>query len=312
MSSLRDLVTRCEHNPILTPAHVPGSDAVFNCGATKSGDTTILLVSVSSPTGPGCGKTMHVARSDDGVHFTVNPEPFISPADEGPHTQWDYDACDPRITYLDGTYYVTYPAHMPGQGVIGVLGKTADFETFERLEVIALPSNRVPVLFPDKVGGEYVRLDRPFGIYNGSLWLSYSKDLVYWGRHRALLSGGEKVWNNFKVGPGGPPIKTDAGWLVIYHAVSGPKIAATAYVLSVMLLDLADPTKIIGLPDDYLIGPEAPYERAGRVPNVVFTCGHVVDPDGELKLYYGAADTSIALATANVDALVEACLNART
>ena len=308
MRDLRELLTRHPDNPILTARDLPGSDAVFNCGATRCGDRYVLLVSVSRPAGPGCGRAIHVADSPDGVHFTVNPEPFISPDDAGPHTQWDYDICDARITCLDDTYYITYPAHMPGQGVIGILGTTADFTSFQRIEVIALPSNRVPILFPEKINGEYVRLDRPFGIYNGSLWVSRSKDLIHWGRHRALMSAGDKVWNNFKVGPGGPPIRTDAGWLLVYHAVSGPKIAAPAYVLSVVLLDLADPTRVIGRPDAYLIGPSEPYERVGRVPNVVFTCGHVVEPDGELKLYYGAADTCIGLATARVRDLVDACL----
>ena len=311
MAELQEFITRHPGNPILTPADVPGSDAVFNCGATRFGDEIVLLVSVSRPTGPGCGRSIHVATSSDGVRFRVDPEPFISPDDTGPHTQWDYDICDPRVTLLEGTYYVTYPAHMPGQGVIGILGKTADFKSFERIEVIALPSNRVPILFPQKIGGQYVRLDRPFGIYNGSLWVSCSPDLIHWGQHRALMSARDKVWDNFKVGPGGPPIRTDQGWLVIYHAVAGPKIAASAYVLSVVLLDLDDPTRIIGRPDAYMIGSSEPYERVGRVPNVVFTCGHVVEPNGELKLYYGAADTCIGLATARVTDLVDACLQAK-
>jgi len=310
MSGLRDLMKRYEGNPILSPSDVPGADAVFNCGATKFGEKYILLPSISKPWLPGVGKAVYVAESDDGINFKVADEPFISSGDAGPYTEFDYDLCDPRITYLEGTHYVTYPAHQPGWGVVGVLGKTDDFKTYKRLGYISLPSNRVPVLFPEKVGDYYVRLDRPYGIYAGSLWLSYSKDLLYWGNHKPLMKGEEKYWNVCKVGPGGAPIKTDKGWLVIYHSVAGANVAAMAYVLSVVLLDLDDPSKIIGKPKDYMIGPEAEYERKGKVPNVCFTTGQIVEPDGELKLYYGASDTYICLATSNVNDLVDACLKA--
>ena len=308
--ALKDLMTRCDKNPLIKPSDVPGAEAVYNCGATKFGDKYILLVSVSKPGTAGCGKAVHVAESADGVNFTVSEETFISPADKGPYTDYDYDLCDPRITYLEGTYYVTYPAHAPGLGVIGILGKTDDFKTYERLGVIALPSNRVPVLFPEKVDGRYVRLDRPFGIYAGSLWLSYSKDLLYWGDHKFLLGAEKQYWHSMKVGPGGAPIKTEEGWLVIYHAVSGAKVAGPGYRLAPLLLDLEDPGRIIGKPKEYLICPEADYERTGLVHNVIFTCGQIVEPDGEMKLYYGGADTVISMATANVNEIVDACLKA--
>ena len=174
--------------------------------------------------------------------------------------------------------------------------------------VISLPSNRVPVLFPEKINDHYVRLDRPFGVYNGSLWLSYSKDLYFWGNFKHLLSAGDQTWNNFKVGPSGPPIKTDAGWLVIYHSVSGPKISPPGYYQSCILLDLKDPSKIIGGLNEYFIGPEETYERAGRVPNVIFSCGHILEPDGNLKFYYAGADTCICLAEIPLDKLVSGCM----
>ena len=309
MSGLQGLVKRYEGNPILTASDLPGCEAVFNCGAVKFGKKYLLLVSVSKPAGAGAGRAVHVAESKDGIHFTINPKPFISPEDTHPRACWNYDLCDPRVTLLEGTYYITYPAHSPGQGVIGILGKTKDFKKFEYIEVIGLPSNRVPILFPEKIGGTYWRLDRPFGVYPGSLWLSRSPDLIHWGQHRSLLSAGVKVWNNVKVGPAGPPIKTKAGWLLIYHTVSGGNIATIQYFLSCALLDLKDPTKIIGMPDDYLLGAEAPYERSGKVNNVVFSCGHIVEPDGELKLYYGAADTYMCLATGSLRRIITACQN---
>ncbi len=305
---LKDLVKRYEGNPILTAEDLPGSDAVFNAGAVKFQNKYILLVSTCTPGRPGNGRAIHVAESDDGYKFKIRKEAFIEPGQPGPFTEFDYDLCDPRITCLEGTYYITYPAHVPGIGIVGVIGKTSDFIHFERLEYASLPHNRVPVLFPEKIGGEYIRLDRPYGFYGGSLWISRSKDLIYWGKHRLVLQHGDQVWNCEKVGPSGPPIKTSRGWLVIYHAMSGAMMAAPMYHQGVMLLDLEDPTKIIGLPDQYIMVPTTSYERSGRVPNVIFSTGHIVEPDGEVKLYYAGADTCIALATFNLEEMVDACM----
>lgn len=306
--SIQNLVKRYSGNPILTAEDLPGADGVFNCGAIKFKDKYLLLVSVSKPGTPGCGRAIHVAESADGLKFKIRPEPFIAPGQDGPFTEFDYDLCDPRVVFLDNTYYITYPAHKPGVGIVGVLGKTDDFVKYTRLEYASLPNNRVPVLFPEKVNGQYVRLDRPYGYYGGSMWVSFSNDLYYWGKHRLLLHPGEQVWNSAKVGPSGPPIKTDKGWLVIYHAVSGGNIAAMAYHQAVMLLDLEDPSKVIACPNEYIMGPKETYERIGRVPNVVFSTGHIVEPDGEVKLYYAASDTCICLATFNLNAMVDACL----
>ena len=305
---LTQLVQRYQGNPILTAKDLPGSDGVFNCAATKFKDKYILLVSVSVPGAAGNGRAIHVAESLDGINFKIRPEPFIAPEQPGPFTEFDYDLCDPRITFLEGTYYITYPAHKPGIGIVGILCKTEDFVTCERLEYIALPHNRVPILFPEKVKGQYVRLDRPYGFYGGSLWVSFSNDLYYWGKHRLILSPGKQVWNCEKVGPSGPPIKTNKGWLVIYHGLSGAMMAASAYHQGVMLLDMEDPSKVIACPNQYIMGPEEPYERNGRVPNVIFATGHIVEPNGEVKLYYAAADTCIGLATFNLDEMVDACL----
>jgi predicted GH43/DUF377 family glycosyl hydrolase len=307
---LTDLVKRHKGNPILTLDDAPGADAVFNPSAVKFNGKYLLLVSLSKPGAPGCGRVIHVADSDDGVSFKIRPEPFISPADKWEWSELDYDICDPRVTVIEGTHYITYPAHSPGHGVVGILGKTDDYRRFERLGIIALPSNRVPVLFPERINGYYVRLDRPFGIYPGNLWMSFAKDLLFWGLHRPLANAGNQAWNNLKIGPSGSPIKTSLGWLIIYHTVSGPKIAACAYYQSCMLLDLKDPSKIIGRPNEYFLGPREPYERYGRVNNVIFSCGHIVEPDGQLKFYYAGCDTCICLATGNVEELAAYCLKA--
>jgi predicted GH43/DUF377 family glycosyl hydrolase len=151
-------------------------------------------------------------------------------------------------------------------------------------------------------------LDRPYGFYGGSLWVSFSNDLYYWGKHRLILNKGKQVWNCEKVGPSGPPIKTDRGWLVIYHGVAGAMMANSAYCQGVMLLDLEDPSKVIACPDQYIMGPREPYELFGKVVNTIFCTGHVVEPNGEVKLYYAACDTCIAIATFNLEEMVNACL----
>ena len=280
---LTSLVKRYEGNPLLTQRDLPGADAVFNAGAVKFKDKYILLVSVSIPGKAGNGRAIHVAESPDGIHFKIRETPFIAPGQPGPVTQFDYDICDPRITPLDGTYYITYPAHLPGIGVVGIMGRTDDFVNFERLSIAAMPWNRVPVLFPEKINGMYWRLDRPMFVDNGTLWTSQSPDLIYWGRHQLLAKAGSQVWNSMKLGPSGIPIKTSRGWLLIYHAVSGGGMSAPIYHQAAMLLKKDDPAVILAKPEEYILAPTEDYERHGRVPNVVFSCGHIVEPDGEVK-----------------------------
>jgi len=299
-----DIVKRYEGNPIIKPEDIPDCDSVYNCGAVKFEDKYILLLSVIRKSSEAL-KEIFVAESVDGINFKISDKPFISPSKDGFFSKFEYDICDPRITLLEGNYYITYPAHTPGIGVVGILGKTDDFKNFERMEIISLPDNRVPVLFPEKINGEYVRLDRPFGVYPGSLWISYSKDLIYWGRHKPLLFSDKRYWCNFKVGPACPPIKTEKGWLLIYHAVSGGKIGPTVYSLGAALLDLKNPVKIIGNTKCPILTPTEFYERVGKVFNTVFSCGAILESNGELKIYYGAADTYICLGTVNIDTLIK-------
>ena len=301
---MADILKKYEGNPIINPEDIPDCDSVYNAGAVKFKDKYILLLSVMRKSSEAL-KEIFLAESSDGINFKVSEEPFIVPSKDGFYKKFEYDMCDPRITFLEGTYYITYPAHTPGIGVVGILGKTDDFEKFERIEIISLPDNRVPVLFPEKISGEYMRLDRPFGVYPGSLWISYSPDLIYWGKHRPLLLPDDRYWCNFKVGPAGPPIKTEKGWLLIYHAVSGGKIGPTVYSLGAALLDLNDPTKILGKTKGPILTPSESYERIGKVANTVFSCGAILEDSGELKIYYGAADTCIGLATCPVNSLVE-------
>lgn len=305
---LTSLVKRYEGNPLLTQRNLSGADAVFNAGAVKFNDTYILLVSVSIPGKAGNGRAIHIAESKNGINFAIRETPFIAPGQGGSFTEFDYDICDPRVTPLEGTYYVTYPAHLPGVGVVGIMGRTDDFVNFERISIAAMPWNRVPVLFPEKINGMFWRLDRPMSEDNGTLWTSQSLDLEFWGRHKLLARAGRQVWNSMKLGPSGVPIKTSKGWLVIYHAVAGGGMSSPIYHQAAMLLKLEDPSVILAKPDEYILAPTEDYERHGRVPNVVFSCGHVVEPDGTVKLYYAGADTCICLATFNAEEMAKACL----
>ena len=215
------------------------------------------------------------------------------------------------------------PAGITNVGPAALLEKTKDFKTCEFVDCISLPSNRVPCLFPEKVGDYYVRLDRPFNDHDkeepefvpdtdrlrAGIWVSYSPDLVFWGKHRPLIYP-EAIPNyaNWKMGPT-PPIKTKDGWLEIIHGVYKEN-GEFCYSIGAMLLDLENPQKIIGVTRDWILTPTEPYETHGRVDNVVFPCGAIADIETDtIRIYYGAADTCIGLATGKLSELIAACKN---
>ena len=297
-----ELLRRHERNPILTSDDLPFlCNAIYNPGATKFGDEYILLARVED--GRRDNK-LHVCRSRDGVDFTVEPTPIAitNPIDDGMPEKHLYD---PRITLLENSYYITYCSQGFDETVrIGLL-KTDDFATFERVAYIAEPWNRNCAIFPEKIGGRYARFDRPMSGDDVINVVSYSPDLVHWGESKAIEL--EPVtWFRQKWGVGPTPIKTDAGWLTIFHGVW----LAVNYVyrLGVVLLDLEDPSKVVGQCPEFILTPREDYERTGETINCVFSNGAIVEPNGEVKVYYGAADSCIGLATTTIDELVEACL----
>ena len=307
------IMHRHEKNPIITVKDFPvPAKAVFNCGQTMYQGKTVLLIAANYLKADKNGSTtgIHVAMSDDGVNFDINPEPLFSKRDWSgtdvlPCDTW---VIDPRVTKIDDTYYIIRPAQCRNTGPAAVIEKTKDFKTAEFIECIAMPSNRVPCLFPEKINGMYVRFDRPYATKNtpqGGIWLSYSPDLIHWGDHKPLLM----PWGAYfglKVGPT-PPIKTKDGWLEIFHGV-WRNCANDRYSLSAMLLDLEDPTKIIGKMESWILTPQADYERLGNVNNVVFACGALADEEkDEIRVYYGAADEHVCLATGSLSELIVAC-----
>jgi len=215
-------------------------------------------------------------------------------------------AYDPRLLKMDDTFYVTWCDDFPGASI--GMGRTRDFKTWTKMEHPMMPFNRNGVLFPRKINGLYAMLSRPSDSGHtpfGDILLSYSPDLVYWGKHRLVMRAqGKTWWQATKVGAGPVPIETPAGWLLFYHGVS-TTCNGYVYSMGAVLLDLEDPSKVLLRTRDYLLTPETQYETVGFVPNVIFPCAAIADAaSGRIAIYYGAADTYTALAFCQVDELL--------
>ncbi|OGV32405.1 MAG: hypothetical protein A2020_00735 [Lentisphaerae bacterium GWF2_45_14] len=315
MQDATRILTRHPQNPLLHIKDYPGIAQIYNPSPVQYGDETILLVSVvdykTERLGRDVGQT-RIARSKDGINFELSSENFI----KVPENQFPYDKVkhfiDNRVTKIDDTYYIITPVMWDDgyDAPTGMLGKTNDFETYEHIEIITQPKNRGASLFPEKIDGKYWKLDRPGGGDggDGDIWISSSPDLIHWGCFRPLLKAGYRFWNVQKIGPT-PPIKTDEGWLDIVHGVFTPA-GGTYYYIGAILLDLEDPTKVIGKTSSPILGSEMPYERNGNCDNVVFPCGAIADYENDqLRLYYGATDSSICLATGSLNEIVQACID---
>src|SRR6056297_652423 len=301
------LIQRYRHNPILTKDDVPYPVAtVHNAGVVKFKNKYIMIFRAHKHNGRSIlGK----AESDDGFTFKVAHQPFMVPAAEGIFKEYEeYGVEDPRIVFLEGEFLITYSAYSRHGVRIG-LAKTKDFISVQRFSFITEADYRNVVIFPEKFNGLYVRLDRPHSeISPWSIWISYSPDLKYWGDSRLIMKPLAYHWDEMKIGPGAPPIKTPRGWLNIYHGVF-PTMDGSVYRLGVALHDLKNPAKIIAVGDEWILQPEEVYEITGYVHNVVFTCGAVPEDDGTIKLYWGGADTVMCAGTARIDDLVEMCLS---
>jgi len=300
---------RNTNGPIIVPDDLPfPTQQVYNPSPVMYDDKTVLLLSVVPYQNKYLGQT-HVAFSDDGINFDINPKPFIDIVrDEYPWNKF-WHVIDNRVTKIDDTYYILTPVCVHGFGApCMVLGKTKDFTKYELMDVVTQPQNRGASLFPEKIDGKYFKLDRP-GAENegGDIWLSSSPDLLHWGGFRPVLADASVSWIFGKIGPT-PPVKTDAGWLVIFHGTHKPA-GGTVYRIGAFLLDLKEPWKVLGVTKWPLLEPIEEYERHGYCDNCVFPCGVIADHErDELRLYYGAADTYVGLATACLSDVIEACL----
>lgn len=241
---------------------------------------------------------LRIARSIDGVNFTVDKEPFISPK-----LAYEYFGVeDARIVEIDDTFYINYTG-VSGDGYVTVLAKTKDFKTLDKMGIIFPPLNKDVAFFPEKINGKYAAIHRPdnkgFGL--PSIWYATSPDMINWGDHACLLRPDGTSTESQKIGGGASPVKTDKGWLILYHAKGDNSV----YTLKVLLLDLNDPTKILMQGKRPALLPEKDYEKNGFFPNVVFTNGMVLKDNGELWVYYGACDETVCLVITSVDELLD-------
>jgi predicted GH43/DUF377 family glycosyl hydrolase len=294
------LFHRSERNPILSATDWPYPvHTVFNAGATLLRDgTTLLLCRVEDRTGRS---HLCAARSADGVgNWTVDAAPTLRADDEHPEELWGIE--DARITFVQelGKYAIAYTAF--GKGGPGVsLALTSDFVEFDRCGLVMQPDDKDAALLPRRIDGMFALVHRPIADTGAHVWISYSPDLRSWGGHRMMLQARRgSWWDANKVGLSPPLIETERGWLMLYHGVRSTA-AGCLYRLGAALFDLAEPEKLLLRGDEWIFGPEAPYETHGDVGNVTFPCGTTVGADGDtLNLYYGAADTCIALATGSI------------
>jgi predicted GH43/DUF377 family glycosyl hydrolase len=314
---------RSPHNPILTrdsiPPILPGLvdvTSVFNPGAIKHEGRYTLLTRVQSRSRE---TFLVVAESEDGERFIVHDEIVHLKGMENLHKRV-FHVYDARLTRFGDTVYVMFAMDMEEGCHLG-LARTKDYDEFEFLGITTDDDTRNGVIFPEKVGGMYLRMDRPNrseldgGVRTGNtIWLSTSEDLLIWKRVAPLISGRFHYWDEL-IGSGPPPVKTQEGWLHIYHGVAGHFGSANIYQAGVILLDLNDPTKVIGRSRFNILEPRELYELVGQVPNVVFPSGMIVEhhdergfalPDSPVKVYYGAADTVICLATTTIQELLAA------
>ena len=298
-----ELLTRHPANPIITAADLPYSaNTVFNPAATIRDGETILLMRVEDRRGLS---HLTVARSPDGVTgWRIDAAPtFVGEPDTHPEEMWGIE--DPRVTFVEEKHrwIVAYTAYSGG-GPLVSLAATKDFETFERLGAVMPPENKDAALFPVKFDGRWALVHRPVGgAFGAHMWISFSPDLTHWGDHQILLRARDGGWwDAQKIGLSPQPLKTDRGWLIMYHGV---RITASGsiYRLGLALLDLENPRRVLKRSSEWLFSPSEAYARLGDVGNVVFPCGWTL-VDDEIRLYYGAADTSIALATGRLSELL--------
>ncbi len=300
------LFERSPRNPILTAEDLPyPANAIFNPGAAQVGAETILLVRVEDLRGIS---HLHVARSVDGVtDWRFDPAPLLAPEpDRHPEEIWGCE--DPRLTWLPerDEWAICYTA-FSRRGPLVSLATTTDFRSVQRLGPVMPPEDKDAALFSRRLGGRWAMIHRPTPQRGGEhMWISYSPDLRHWGDHTLLLEARDGAWwDADKIGLGPPPIETPDGWLILYHGAHRTASGAI-YRVGFALLDLEDPTICLRRSDEWAFGPREPYERDGDVDLVVFPCGWIVDElRDEVRMYYGAADTRIGLATARLSAVLD-------
>ncbi len=299
----RGVVWRHSGNPITDWNPTPGTNRIFNSAVVPFGGGFAGVFRADHNNGTAM---LHAGFSKDAVNWEID-DGVIRWKDENGEDFMPGYAYDPRVAKIGDTYYIVWCTEFGGCPAIG-LGSTRDFRNFVRHENVCVPFNRNGVLFPRKINGKYMMLSRPSDSGHtpfGDIYISESPDLVYWGRHRKVMSSGGGWWQDLKIGAGPVPIETTEGWLLFYHGVNNT-CNGYVYSMGAAILDIDRPSKVLYRTRDFILTPEKNYECVGFVPNVIFPCATLHDADtGRIAIYYGAADTYVCIAYTLVDELVD-------
>lgn len=295
-------IWRYSQNPVIERNPVEGVARIFNSAVIPYEGAFIGVFRGEQVNGI---PYIYLGRSENGVEWTFDKEKIHFVNEKGEEFEPVY-AYDPRLVKIEDTYYVMWCGDFYG-AAIG-LAKTTDFKTFIRLENPFIPFNRNAVMFPRKINGNYVMMSRPSDSGHtpfGDIFLSESPDMVYWGKHRHVMGKGNEWWDAVKIGGGAAPIETSEGWLLFFHGVTGT-CNGLVYSIGGAILDIDNPSVVKYRCENFLLTPQEWYEERGFVGNVCFPCATLQDNDtGRIAIYYGAADTYVALAFAKVDEIVD-------
>ncbi|HJO94979.1 MAG TPA: glycoside hydrolase family 130 protein [Victivallales bacterium] len=302
-----DVVHRWEGNPIITTEDIPSSCGdIYNSAAVKFGNTYLLLLDIEDQKGR---QAIYIGRSDNGYHFDIEKTPFLS-SDDIPDgkTYAAYGVMDPRITFLEGSYYIVYMVNS-ALGFRLALAKTNDFIKVTHINYISEPDTKAGALFPEKIKGRYARLERPKS--GGRIWISYSDDLIFWGDSKVLMSPRPGFWDFHRIGCAIPPFRIkNRNWLLIYYGIKDT-VSGPLFRIGAAILDKDTPSKIISRTNIPLLSPRELHERIGDVNNLIYTCGAILEDDDTLKIYYGAAHSCICIGTIKIGKIIENCIESK-
>ncbi len=301
----RDIVHRWELNPLIGINDLDFNCAdIHNAGVVYFQGEVLLLVTIEYPTGH---QGIHLARPTSEGIYKVESNPFLHQSEEPKYKRHESrGVLDGRVTFLDGVYYILYNA-FGDYGYRLALARTEDFGTVERIGLISEPDTKAGVLFPAKIKGRYARLERPS---DGSIWATYSDDLLHWGGSELVISPRGGFWDESRVGAGATPMEIEQGWLVLYYGAKDTP-AGPIYRIGAVILNRQEPTEVIGRTNMPILSPRENYERIGDVPNLVFPTGAFVDNDDCLKIFYGAANSCICIGITTIEKIVENCLESQ-
>ncbi len=298
-----DIVKRWEGNPVIDINDISFHCAnIYNAGCIKVKNKYIYLISFESLN--GC-TNIYYGESRDGIHIEVDDTPLISPEKTGSLATFEkHGVLDARITHIDDKYYIVYLAKSE-HGFILCLAETKDFKTINKKGIISQPDTKAGTLFPKKFKGRYARLERPNS--GGSIWISYSYDLLNWGESEVVLSPRAGFWDSHHVGCSTVPLEIKEGWLIFYYGVKKTS-AGFLTRIGAAILDKDNPaSRVINRSNEPVLSPRETYERIGDINNLVFSCGAICEKDNTIKLYYGVSDNCLCVGETSVSEIIETC-----